>query len=164
MIHEAWGPPAFLVPALSSSNRYALVRTDALSLMFEDARLKLDMKPDTRLNAAWFGSLAFELGDPGSDVLTLTFRGFVSKTPGSRTVIVVSAGGELLVREDAYGTSVQEDVLLETTVALGSPQPGHVTVTVLLLAERQSVADVIDLEANAVDIGPLRSPAIFSPD
>src|SRR5438874_752568 len=58
-----WGSAEFLVPRLSSSNRFAIREAgEALSILCDEAALSL-RKEDGRCNAWWSGSLAFPIDD-----------------------------------------------------------------------------------------------------
>jgi hypothetical protein len=146
-----WGPPEFLIPRLSSSNRFAIRESgDALSILCEEAELSL-RKEDGRCNAAWSGSLAFPLTDGASGRFTLHVRGYVAKTESARGLIVVDVAGGTVAREYPYGRPFDEDFIIETSFDINQWMNRRVTVSFALLLERQSDDDEATLVIDSGD-------------
>src|SRR5437016_2366378 len=100
---EFWGPAEFLVPRLSSSNRFAIRESDsALSILCEEAALSL-RKEDGRCNAWWSGAIAFPIHGAPSGKHSLILRGYVAKQETARGVVFVDIAGGTIVREYPYG-------------------------------------------------------------
>jgi len=154
---DRWGPAEFLIPRLSSSNRFAIARSgDRLSILCDEGALSL-RKEDGRCNASWTASLAFPITDPTARRFTLHVRGYVAKQPSARGLIVIDVAGGTIAREYPYGLAIDEEFIIETSFVIDKWMNRRVTVSFALLLERQSDDDeatlVID-EGGAVTIQP----------
>lgn len=146
-----WGPAEFLVPRLSSSNRFAIAESgDALSILCSDAELSL-RKDDGRCNAWWSGSLAFPIHDAQPGKRTLMVRGYVAKAETARGVVFIDVAGGTLAREYPYGRAFDEEFTIETSFAINKWMSRRVTVSFTLLLERQSDDDEATLVIDAGD-------------
>ena len=146
-----WGPAEFLVPRLSSSNRFAITESgSALSILCDEAALSL-RKEDGRCNAAWNGAVAFPLSDATPGKYTLTLRGYVAKTESARGLVMVDVAGGPRVREYPYGTPFDEEFTIETSFMINRWMARRVTVSFTLLLERQSDDDEATLVIDTGD-------------
>jgi len=146
-----WRPAEFLVPRLSSSNRFAIRESgDALSILCDEAALSL-RKEDGRLNGWWAGSLALPIDGAGSGMYTLMVRGYVAKQETARGVIFIDVAGGPIMREYPYGRAFDEEFNIETTFVINKWMAGRVTVSFTLLLERQSDDDEATLVIDTGD-------------
>jgi hypothetical protein len=151
-----WGKPTFLVPRLSSSDRYAIAESgDALSILCDEAVLSL-RKDDGRCAISWFGSIAFPLTDEASGNFSLIVRGFVAKTVAARAAIVVDVAGGIVAREYPYGRAFEEDLTIETSFVVNKWMNRRLTVSFLLLLERQNDDDEATLAIDSGDAAVIR--------
>jgi hypothetical protein len=148
---DRWGPAEFLIPRLSSSNRFALTRSgDALSILCDEAVLSL-RKEDGRCNAAWFGSVGFTLASDATANFAMQVRGYVAKSEGARAAIVVDVAGGIVTRDYPYGQAVDEDFLVETSFSVHKWMNRRITLSFALLLERQSDEDEAALAFDSSD-------------
>ena len=152
-----WGPPEFLVPRLSSTSRFAVANAgDALSIACDEASLSL-RREDGRLNLSWFGAVALPTIEPRRGLYNLRLRGYVAKRESARGLIVVDVAGGVIAREYPYGRAFDEEFTLETSFPVNQWMARRITVSLMLLLERQSDDDeatlVMDTE-DAVTIQP----------
>ena len=147
-----WSTPEFLIPRLSSSNRFSIAESgDALSILCDEARVAL-RKEDGRLNAAWFGSLAFPIEDAiGGQRHKLMMRGFAHKPESARGAVILDIAGGLVTREFPYGQSFEESFEIETMFVINKWMNRRITVSFALLLERQSDDDEAALEIDTSD-------------
>jgi|GEM_PF-4414174 len=146
-----WGPPEFLVPRLSSSNRFAVAESgEALSILHSDAELSL-RKDDGRCNAWWSGSIAFSIDDATPGRYTLMVRGYVAKQETARGVVFVDVAGGVVAREYPYGRAFDEEFTIETSFVINKWMARRVTVSFTLLLERQSDDDEATLVIDSGD-------------
>ena len=148
---DRWGPAEFLVPRLSSSNRFAITRSgEALSILCDEGALSL-RKEDGRCNLAWSGSLAFPITDPTNGPYTLRVRGYVAKHESARGLVLLDVAGGTIAREYPYGRVFDEEFTIETSFVINQWMNRRVTVSFALLLERQSDDDEATLVIDAGD-------------
>ena len=153
-----WGPPEFLVPRLSSTNRFSVAESgDGVSILCDEAGLAL-RREDGRLNLAWFGSIALPMIDAQRGRrYTMRVRGYIAKTESARGMVLVDVGGGTVAREYPYGRIFDEEFTIETSFIVNSWMARRITASLTLLLERQSDDDeatlVID-DGDAVTIQP----------
>jgi len=151
-----YGAPEFLIPRLSSSNRFAIRDSgDALSILCDEAALSL-RKEDGRCNAAWFGSIAFPIGDLTHGTYSLMVRGYVAKRENARGLIVVDVAGGSVSHEYPYGYAADEEFTIETSFEVNKWMNRRITVSFALLLERQSDDDEAALVLDTGDAAVIR--------
>jgi len=148
---DFWGPAEFLIPRLSSSDRFAIARSgDTLSILCDEGALSL-RREDGRCNASWTASLAFPITDPGARRFTLRIRGYVAKQATARGLIVIDVAGGTIAREYPYGLVIDEEFIIETAFVVDKWMNRRVTVSFALLLERQSDDDEATLVIDTGD-------------
>jgi len=152
-----WGPPEFLVPRLSSTNRFGILQADdGVSIACDEAALAL-RREDGRLNLAWFGSIALPMLDmQRGRRYSMRVRGYIAKTESARGLVLVDVAGGTVAREYPYGRAFDEEFTIETSFLVNQWMARRITASLTLLLERQSDDDeatlVIDDQGGAVTI------------
>lgn len=148
-----WGRPAYLVPHLSSSTRVSVTTTgDALSILFDEAQVKLDANEDG-LEGWWTGGVLLPLTvAEGASAFVCHLRGFVQKTAGTRALLVASVAGQTVTHDLPYGSESEgEEISLELRFDARPLTGGRVVIILSVQAERQNFDERVTLACDSAD-------------
>ena len=152
-----WTAPAFLIPRLSSSDRFSVAESgDKLSITLDEARATL-RNDDARFNAAWFGSLAFAIESAaGGQRFSVALRGHVQKPESARATVLLDVAGGVVTREFPYGQPFDEPFSIATAFVINKWMNRRITVSIALLLERQDDVDEATLVIDSEDAAVIR--------
>ena len=127
---------------------------NALAILFNKA--SFDFQGPTSPNAfTWVTSLSvpFKIeGKSKSLYFHEVLRGLVAKDKDSRIVLVFDLGGELHVQKYDYGSTVDEDLFIESIFRAKAYETSIYNVTILIAIERQALNSMAFVEIASLDV------------
>jgi hypothetical protein len=168
--HVPWGEVAVDEPLVVAGKAIGGVTAagNALSVVFNQCSVILE-SPDGPLSQTCVGSLTVPVTPAEGSALagiSLTVRGSIIKSAGTRAVLFTDAGGQQRVVEFPFGQQtsrlLEVGQMLSLTPALLEGET-QCAISLLLLAQRLSADEHVMLAVDTLDAVALFDPAVSTP-